>query len=106
MTVQSTHSIKNASCAIYRPKLLISTTVVVNFFFIVAVTNKNLNKRCFKKDTHIYSSISIFLNFVKKIITKKKLGTWSAYVGPATTLRILISAIPLLLDACSLSCWL
>ena len=36
--------------------------------------------------------------------SKKKLGTWSAYIEQATTSCTLTSAIPLLLNACSLNC--
>ena len=35
-----------------------------------------------------------------------KIGLWSAYIGRATTFRALASAIPLLLDAGALSCWM
>ena len=57
-------------------------------------------------------AFSVLINIEQQNIEKisiacfGKIGLWSAYIGRATTFRALTSAIPLLLDAGALSCWM
>ena len=56
-----------------------------------------INKPSVFHPTHDLQYISFSQN--------SKKGIWSAYIGQATTPYALTSAIPLLLDAGTLNCW-